>query len=68
MINKSLSIDNKWLTCLVIHPGWVQTDMGGASAPTPVETSAKGIIKVIQESSPKASGHFFDFRGESLPW
>jgi NAD(P)-dependent dehydrogenase (short-subunit alcohol dehydrogenase family) len=68
MINKCLSVDNQWLTCLVLHPGWVQTDMGGSSAPTHVAESAKGLINVIRNSSIKDTGQFFDFKGEPLPW
>lgn len=68
MINKSLSQDNKWLTTIVIHPGWVQTEMGGTGAPTPTEESARGIWKVTRDLSAANSGAFFDFRGKQLPW
>ena len=30
MISRSLALDNDWLVSLVVHPGWVRTDMGGA--------------------------------------
>lgn len=68
MINKSLSQDHKWLTTIVIHPGWVQTEMGGTGAPTPTEESARGIWKVTNDLSTSNSGGFFDFRGKQLPW
>ncbi len=68
MINKSLALDNPWLTTFVIHPGWVQTDMGGKGAPTSVEDSARGIWAVAQNIKAESSGEFFDFRGKSLPW
>lgn len=68
MINKSITVDNPWLTTVVMHPGWVKTDMGGASAPIPPETSAKGIWDVIFNLKPAESGKFFDFRGREIAW
>ena len=69
-ITKSLSIDlgDEGFTCVVLHPGWVQTDMGGASAPLPKEQSVAGMLKVVDGLSPEHSGGFFDYTGESLPW
>ena len=68
MINRSLSVDHDWLTTIVIHPGWVQTDMGGSNAPTSTEESAAGIWNVTTRLKPNDSGEFFDFRGEALAW
>lgn len=66
MIHKSLTLDHPWLKCMVIHPGWVQTRMGGEGAPTPAEESAKGIWKQIDDL--QVSGVFKDFKGKSIPW
>lgn len=68
MINKSLTVDNPWLMTLLLHPGWVQTDMGGKNATTTVEESANGIWQQIEELDMRNSGQFFDFRGKSLDW
>ena len=68
MINKSLSVDNSWLTTVVVHPGWVKTDMGGAGAPVEPRASALGIWKLVRGLKMKDSGHFFDFHGKELPW
>lgn len=68
MINKSLAMDHEWLTTIVIHPGWVQTDMGGRGATTPPSESAAGIWKVALGLKPEDSGSFFDYRGNHLPW
>lgn len=69
-ITKSLAIDlgEEGFTCVVLHPGWVQTDMGGTSAPLPTQQSVAGMLKVIDGLSPDDSGAFFDYTGESLPW
>jgi NAD(P)-dependent dehydrogenase (short-subunit alcohol dehydrogenase family) len=68
MINMSLTKDNPWLTSVVLHPGWVQTDMGGEQAPTSPRDSAEGLWKVIEGLKATSAGHFFDFKGKELPW
>ncbi len=69
-LNKSLSIDlaPEGLVCAVLHPGWVQTDMGGASAAVEPEESVRGMLRVIDGLTPAEAGRFFDFRGEEIPW
>jgi len=54
--------------CIVIHPGWVQTDMGGANAAVTVKNSASGIRNVIANLSVEDSGEFRTFEGQPLPW
>jgi NAD(P)-dependent dehydrogenase (short-subunit alcohol dehydrogenase family) len=54
--------------CIVIHPGWVQTDMGGAHAAVTVADSAAGIRSVIENLSAEDSGEFRTFEGQQLPW
>lgn len=68
MFNKSLMHECPQLTCLVLHPGWVQTDMGGMNAPTSVKESAHGLFQLITGAKPRRSGEFRDFKGELLPW
>ena len=68
IINKSFSLDHKWLTTVVIHPGWVQTDMGGRGAPTSAEESALGIWTVTRNLKLSNSGEFCDYRGKQLSW
>jgi NAD(P)-dependent dehydrogenase (short-subunit alcohol dehydrogenase family) len=68
MLSKSLTCDQPKLTCLVLHPGWVQTDMGGRGAPTSIDESTQGLFQVITKAQPKDSGRFLDFRGQEIPW
>lgn len=56
------------ITLLALHPGWVQTDMGGSSAPVKPEESAAGLFKVITGTENAAELRFFDFEGNALPW
>jgi NAD(P)-dependent dehydrogenase (short-subunit alcohol dehydrogenase family) len=56
------------ITCISVHPGWVQTDMGGAGAAIDVRTSVSGLRQVIDGLGPGDNGHFFDYTGRVLPW
>ena len=69
-ITKSLAMDlaHEGFTCLVLHPGWVQTEMGGASAPLATEDSARSLLEVISGAQPSQTGRFFNFDGNELPW
>ena len=56
------------VTLLMLHPGWVQTDMGGPQAPLAAEESVAGMRRVIAGLSRSESGAFLDYRGEAIPW
>jgi NAD(P)-dependent dehydrogenase (short-subunit alcohol dehydrogenase family) len=56
------------VTLLLLHPGWVQTDMGGAGAPLGAEESVAGMRRVIEALPRSESGTFLDYRGGSIPW
>lgn len=56
------------IVSVVINPGWVQTDMGGAGAPTSLEDSVRGMMKVIDGLRPKDSGRAFHFDGSEIPY
>lgn len=66
---RSLAIDNRGkIVAAVLHPGWVQTRMGGASAPTEPEESISGMRRVIAGLGPEQSGRFFSYDGSEIPW
>ena len=67
---KGLSIDTaaKGLVCVVLHPGWVQTDMGGGQAPLTIDQSVPAMVKVIEGLTPAHSGHFINYDGSEIPW
>jgi NAD(P)-dependent dehydrogenase (short-subunit alcohol dehydrogenase family) len=56
------------ISCVVVHPGWVQTDMGGPNAPLKPEDSVASLIKLIDRLSATDSGKFFNYDGSILPW
>ncbi len=56
------------LIAIVMHPGWVRTDMGGASAPLAVEDSVTGIRQVLARLTPAEHGCFWTWDGREHPW
>ena len=56
------------LPMILFHPGWVQTDMGGASAPVPPEDSVAGMRREIERLSIGETGRFVDYQGQPIPW
>ena len=50
------------------HPGWVQTDMGGAEAAITAETSAAGLLRRFDALTMQTSGVFETYEGEPLPF
>lgn len=67
---KTLAADlrGRRITVVVFHPGWVRTDMGGASAPVTPEASVAGMRRVIDGLTPADSGKFLDRDGAEIPW
>jgi NAD(P)-dependent dehydrogenase (short-subunit alcohol dehydrogenase family) len=67
---RSLAID--WrpagIICVVLHPGWVRTDMGGANADLTPEVSVAGMRRVIEGLSPAETGRFFNYDAAEIPW
>ena len=53
---------------LILHPGWVETDMGGPRAPLTPEESVNGIVERIKEQDMAMSGRFVQYDGTVLPW
>ncbi len=52
----------------IMHPGWVQTDMGGPTAEITAEESASGIRNVLSGLTKEDSGNFYKWNGDIHPW
>ena len=56
------------LGALLVHPGWVRTDMGGAEADLDVATSVAGMADAVEARLGQPGCQYFDYRGETLAW
>ncbi|MFV9656083.1 SDR family oxidoreductase [Pseudomonas sp. NY15366] len=60
--------DNPQLGVLLMHPGWVRTDMGGADAPLDIDSSCKGMVQQVSAAVGQAGLRYLDYQGNALPW
>lgn len=55
-------------TVLLMHPGWVRTDMGGEQAPLDIETSCRGMVEQVTRAAGTGGLRYLDYEGTALPW
>jgi NAD(P)-dependent dehydrogenase (short-subunit alcohol dehydrogenase family) len=70
MVMRSAAIDlaPQRITCVVINPGWVKTDMGGRRATLTPKESVTAMRRLIDKLGPNQSGMFFHYDGTEYPW
>lgn len=68
MIGLALDLKPRNIAVAVAHPGWVQTDMGGAQAEITPTQSVKGLYQVIKDLNMDNTGSFFKWNGEIHNW
>ena len=70
MVIRTTAIDlrPRAITCVVLNPGWVKTDMGGPNAKLSPEESVGAMRRVIAELGPDDSGRFYNYDGREYPW
>jgi NAD(P)-dependent dehydrogenase (short-subunit alcohol dehydrogenase family) len=56
------------IVCVALHPGWVQTDMGGPGAPLTIGQSVPAMVKTIAGFKPSDNGRYVQYDGTELPW
>ena len=66
--NLVLDLQDRGLIAVTLHPGWVQTDMGGPGAAITVRESVQGLRQVIAGLGPEQSGRFWNYDGSEIPW
>ncbi|OJK02973.1 hypothetical protein ASPACDRAFT_113531 [Aspergillus aculeatus ATCC 16872] len=75
-VQYALSYEADGFVFMTVHPGWLQTDMGGSGADLTVSQGAKAVLEVIVAADEKSNGTFRNihvegseiYRGEEIPW
>lgn len=67
---KSLSVDltPRGISVVILHPGWVRTDMGGPSGLIDASESVSGLRQVIADLTLETTGRFHNYDGSEIPW
>jgi NAD(P)-dependent dehydrogenase (short-subunit alcohol dehydrogenase family) len=58
----------KGATVVLLHPGWVQTALGGPNAVMTPKDSVTGMRSVLDGLTPADNGRFINFDGTPIPW
>lgn len=56
------------IAVILLHPGYVDTEMTGHRGPTAPADAARGLIARIDELTPEAGCEFRHAEGDPLPW
>jgi NAD(P)-dependent dehydrogenase (short-subunit alcohol dehydrogenase family) len=70
MFTKTLAaeLSPEGFICIVLTPGWVQTDMGGPNATLVPAESIAGMKAVLDKLTPADNGTFWSYDGSQMPW
>jgi NAD(P)-dependent dehydrogenase (short-subunit alcohol dehydrogenase family) len=70
MVMRSAAVDlaSRHITCVLLSPGWVKTDMGGPAARLTPQQSVSAMRELIAKLGPGDSGKFFHYDGREYPW
>ncbi len=68
LADTALTYGPQGATCIAFHPGWVQTDMGGAGAAISPEQSVRDLRATLARATPSANGSFLNHDGDPIPW
>jgi len=68
MRTAAIDLKSRGISCVVLNPGWVKTDLGGPNAKLSPEQSVAAMRRLIAELGPNDSGRFYNYDGREYPW
>jgi NAD(P)-dependent dehydrogenase (short-subunit alcohol dehydrogenase family) len=66
--NLAHDLGDDGVLCLLLHPGWVRTRMGGDKAPLAPAEAVAGLRRVVERATLAQNGSFLDSAGATVPW
>lgn len=67
-VKTAATVQADGIAAVMIHPGWVQTDMGGPAASLTATESATAMADTIDRLTMADSGRFIRWDGTDHPW
>ncbi len=67
-VKSAAALRAEGIAVVMLHPGWVQTDMGGSSATLTVAESADAVVRTIDALTLADTGRFMQWDGLDHPW
>ncbi len=68
MYTRAFAREGAPIITVAVHPGWVQTDMGGPSAPLAPAQAVEQLRSLIARLTPADNGQFFNYDGRPHPY
>ncbi|RMF76948.1 MAG: SDR family oxidoreductase [Chloroflexi bacterium] len=70
MFTRTLAFDllPHGIVTIMIHPGWVQTDMGGDSANLTPQAAVKSMLHLFDNLTKDSAGRFYKWDGSEHAW
>ncbi|KAK7939178.1 hypothetical protein WMY93_002504 [Mugilogobius chulae] len=68
LVCASVELQKDDIFCMLLHPGWVRTDMGGPQGEIDVHESVEGMLKLMNSLTEKQNGALLNWKGETVPW
>jgi NAD(P)-dependent dehydrogenase (short-subunit alcohol dehydrogenase family) len=68
MVSAARDLKEAGISAIILHPGWVRTDMGGANGEINTQQSAQRLRTILDSVTLENSGDFYDIDGSIIPW
>ena len=67
-VSMARDLKREGISTLILHPGWVKTDMGGPNAEITVTESVQSMLRTLDRATDADNGRYIDIDGTTIPW
>ncbi len=68
MVSAAHDLRPRGISAVVLHPGWVRTDMGGPNGELSVSESVDAMRRILAGVTVDDAGSFYEIDGSIIPW